>query len=101
MNRTDANGARETSDRNVTESLRVQAAQVRQLYVQGRTGLVGALIGAILVTLVLWDAVSHVRLITWVLIYVAVSIPRQLVISAYFKKAPAVEDAPAWGSRFA
>ena len=66
-----------------SKRLQIRAAQVKQLYSQGRSGLIGALLGAIVLTVALWRVVPRFRLILWLAGYVLASLPRQILIISY------------------
>ncbi|MGC8658224.1 MAG: hybrid sensor histidine kinase/response regulator [Desulfomonilaceae bacterium] len=48
---------------------------------------------------ILWDAVSHVRLIVWGLVYVIFSIALLFLVRAFRKSNPADENLPLWEKR--
>ncbi len=79
----------------------IRAAQIDQLYSQGRIGLIGAMVGAAVLIVALWDVVSHSLLFLWLVCYIAVHIPRQLLITAYHKAAPGGQEVFRWGTWFA
>ncbi len=79
----------------------VRAAQISQLYQQGFPGTVGALAGAIVLTIALWDVVSHVQLTLWLGAYCVVQIPRFWLVAAFKKAGPKGQDAESWGKWFA
>lgn len=79
----------------------LRAAQIGQLYQQGFPGLIGALLGAIILTIALWDVVSHLRLLLWLGIYVLLQIPRLWLVASFRKAAPKGRDVLPWGRWFA
>ncbi len=80
--------------------LGLRAAQISQLYQQGFPGLMGALLGAVILTIALWEVVSHLRLVLWLGIYVLLQIPRLWLVVSFKKTAPKARDAVPWGRWF-
>ena len=78
----------------------LRAAQISQLYQQGYPSLLGALLGAIILTVALWEVVSHLRLVLWLGIYVLLQIPRLWLVASFKKLAPKDHDALPWARGF-
>lgn len=83
----------------VLEARDVFSAQVRQLYAQSWVGWFGALLGAIVLTGVLWNEVPRQRLTVWLSVYAGIQLARYWLASS-FKKANLDEGAIAvWHMR--
>jgi PAS domain S-box-containing protein len=82
-----------------TESPEFRAAQVRQLYAQSRAGTIGALVSIIVVALALQEQVSDAKLITWVVTYVIVQVPRSYLVLDFPSRTTA-EGIIGWGRKF-
>ena len=80
---------------------RVRAAQIYQLYTQSRAGTVGALLSAIILTVVLREVVGYDRLLGWLAAYVVLQIVRQTVIASFHRSAPVEHAVLPWGKWFA
>ena len=83
-----------------SKHLQIRVAQVKQLYSQGRSGLIGALLGAIVLTAALWSVVPQFRLIMWLSGYVLVFLPRQILIISYQRSSPPAEHVIWWEKWF-
>lgn len=79
----------------------IREAQIGQLYQQGLPGLIGALAGAIVLTVALWDVVSHLRLVLWLGTYCLLQIPRFWLVAAFKRANPKGTYAESWGKWFA
>jgi PAS domain S-box-containing protein len=85
----------------VLEARDVFSAQVKQLYAQSWVGWLGALVGAVMLTGVLWNEVPRERLTAWLSCYVGIQLARYWLASS-FKKAILDEGAiAAWHMRIA
>lgn len=83
------------------ESPELRAAQVRQLHAQSRAGTVGALFSIIVVALALHEQVSDAKLITWVVTYALVQVPRGYLVLAFPSCASAsAQSIIGWGRKF-
>lgn len=78
----------------------VRAAQVRQLYTQGKPGLVGSLVGAIVLTISLWHVVPQFRLVLWLGSYTVLLTARFVLTRAFHKANPEGREAEPWGRWF-
>ena len=61
----------------------VRAAQVRQLLSQSEAGLIGALVSALVIAVALRDHVSHLWLLVWLGVYLAVQVPRYSLVQGF------------------
>lgn len=59
------------SDQLLCDGASFRAAQVDHLYSQGIAGIRGSIIAAVIMTVFLWDSISHLRLIIWLACYVS------------------------------
>ncbi len=73
----------ESNSKNDLSKLR--AAQVRQLYSQVLPGMYGASVASAVMTAAFWNVVPHWRLFTWFGCFVAVQIPRHLLLWEFRK----------------
>ena len=72
----------------------------KQLYSRGRQGFIGALLGAIVLTVALWGVVTQSRLILWLAGYVLASLPKQTLIISYQRSSPPSEHVIWWEKWF-
>jgi signal transduction histidine kinase len=79
----------------------VRAEQVRALFTKGLLPYLTNVINATLIVVVLWSAIDHVAAVAWVAVFAAVAGARIAFQRAYHRRAPAAEDARAWGNAFA
>ena len=84
-----------------SEEHRLRAAQIWQLYSQSRVGLIGALLGAIILVATLWNVVSHLVLVVWLVSYALIQVARHALISAFHRTSPSGEATFRWGVWFA
>ncbi|MBI5249645.1 MAG: PAS domain S-box protein [Desulfomonile tiedjei] len=92
---------KETASTSPPRASEIRAAKIHQLYSQGRTGFIGALIGAIILTGALWKVVSHVYLAIWLLACILAHVPRYALLKSYFKISPTPSEAPLWERKLA
>ena len=78
----------------------VHAEQVRLLYQQGRSGIVGMLIIAGLLAAMLWQVGDRQYVLPWLAFTITVVAGRYLAVILYFRAPPRIEDAPRWARRF-
>ena len=76
--------ARERADIN----LKVHVAQIQQLYKQTWVGLSGTLVVILMVSIALWDAIPHGKLLLWTGASVLIVIIRGLLTAIFQRKAP-------------
>lgn len=81
-------------------SRQLRAAQIRQLYAQGRAGTVGALSSAVLLAILLRDAVPWNAIVAWFLAYSLAQTARLTAISAFHRRNPQGDDVLPWGKWF-
>lgn len=78
----------------------VRFAQIEQIFSQARAGMFGALVGAAILTVMLWGAVSGSTLLVWLLIFLAFQFFRHMVVSGFHREHPVGKDRIAWGKWF-
>ena len=78
----------------------VRSAQIAQLYSQVRTGMVAAIVAAFALAALLWQAVPREQVLVWLVVFLAVQIPRHLLLQRFHRVEPQGADAIPWGSRF-
>lgn len=83
------------------DSVRVHAAQVRQLYTQSRSGLIGAQVSALLLPVALWNVVPWQHLLAWLGCYFIIQVPRNLLVFAFNRAEIRDDHMKVWGRRFA
>ncbi len=83
-----------------SKHLQIRAAQVKQLYSGGLSAFIGAVVGAIVLTVSLWSVIPQFRLIWWLAGYILVSLPRQILIISYQKSNPPVDHVIWWEKWF-
>ncbi|GEM_PF-1151119 len=76
---------------------RLRVAEVEQLYGQTPSGHLGSLFLAILLVVILWEQMSHIRLIAWLGSYTAIQGFRLGLIAAFRGTAPTGDAVIAWG----
>lgn len=79
----------------------VHSALVHQLYSRGSEGHTGALIGAAVLTVSLWNLVPRLHLVLWLAAYVIVYITRLVLVKQYLKANLNTTDSGYWEKRFA
>jgi hypothetical protein len=67
----------------VWEANELRTAQVRQLFSQSQAGLIGALLSTLVIAVALRDQVNHLCLGIWLGTYLAVHVPRYLLVPAF------------------
>ncbi len=82
-----------------TGSLEFRAAQVRQLYVQSRAGILWALVSVIIVAIALTGEASHVNIAIWVSVYLLIQAYRYY-LEINFPKLESPEEIIKWGRNF-
>lgn len=78
----------------------VRSAQIAQLYSQVRTGMVASIVAAFALAALLWQAVPREQVLVWLVVFLAVQIPRHLLLQRFHRVEPQGADAIPWGSRF-
>ncbi len=78
----------------------IRAEQVRILYEQLPTALIATTIVGVLVVYVLWNHVSPVWLLGWLLVSTVTTLVRIGLMRAYFTANPSISQAALWGRRF-
>lgn len=81
--------------------LQLRSAQIRQLYAQARPGLIGTAVAAVILVAALRGEVSWSRLLVWLACYLALQVPRHLLVRAFDKTAPDDSSTIRWGAWFA
>lgn len=81
-------------------NVRLRAAQVRQLYSQSKTALVGTAISAVILVYALRDVIPHTLLAIWLGSYLSLQIPRHLLVRSFAKRTLSDEDTVRWGAWF-
>ncbi len=83
-----------------TPTNRLLAAQSRQLFEQSRSGLVGALVSALLLPVGLWGVVPAAHLLIWLGIYVLFQVPRHLLTVTFPRVSSSEAHAISWAKKF-
>ena len=79
---------------------RIHAQQVRLLYAQAPLGSIASLLIAPMLTLILWDVISHPVLLIWLTLLEATLLIR-LMLTVAFQRCPHADDDPArWVTRY-
>ena len=78
----------------------IRAGQVRQLYSQVRVGMVGAIVAALGIAALLWQEIPRERLVVWLGVFLAVQIPRHVLVRRFRQIDPRRADALPWGAWF-
>lgn len=84
-----------------SESMQIREAQVRLLYRQGPVALIAALLLAVLLTALLWNAASHAVLVAWLGCSAIVYLARLGLVLAFMRASPVGEATIQWGIWFA
>jgi len=79
---------------------RIHAEGVRHIYRLSRSGCLGTMINASIVTFALWDVVDRVLLICWFSGVSAITLGRYVLYRAYTSAPAAAGTAGSWGDRF-
>ena len=77
--------------------LRVRSDQVRQLYSQAKSGLVGAALAAGILVFALRDVVSHSLLALWLIAYLGLQVPRHLLVREFSHRTLDDTSTRRWG----
>ena len=78
-------------------NLKVQAAQITQLYKQTWTGLTGTIAVALAVCIILWQVIPRWELLLWTGALVVVSAGRGLLAFNFQRRSPSISDIHSWG----
>jgi PAS domain S-box-containing protein len=78
----------------------VRSAQIAQLYSQVRAGMLAAIVAAIALATLLWQVVPHERIFAWGAVFLAVQIPRHILLQRYRRIEPQGAAALPWGRWF-
>ncbi|MFC1833804.1 ATP-binding protein [Thermodesulfobacteriota bacterium] len=79
----------------------IRGAQIAQLYKHAQVGLIAAVVCAVILAVSLWNEISHFTLVTWLGCYLALQVPRLLLITRFHRSAPVGGEAISWGRWFA
>ncbi|MBI9047449.1 MAG: hypothetical protein JEZ06_23385 [Anaerolineaceae bacterium] len=77
-------------------ALKVQEAQINQLYKQSWVGLVGVLVVAISICVVLWQILPSWKLALWISIFALITFARSYLIAAFHRKKPVGAEINRW-----
>lgn len=80
------------------DRLQLRAAQVKYLYSQGRMGVIGAQVSALILPIALWGTIPGWHLAVWLACYFAVQIIRNRLLGSFPDGRD--EDIIIWGKRF-
>jgi PAS domain S-box-containing protein len=78
----------------------LNAALVEQLYSQSRAGMYGAVGGAVILTVALWQSVPNAILLAWLSVFLLLQIPRHFLLFAFKRHSPAENEKVLWGKKF-
>jgi two-component system, cell cycle sensor histidine kinase and response regulator CckA len=78
----------------------VRSAQIRQLYSQVRIGMFAAVAGALALVALLWQVVPRERILVWLVVFLAVQIPRHVLLRQFHQMEPHGAEAMPWGNWF-
>lgn len=84
---------------NSTTDQVVAAQEVALLFNQAYTAILGVWVAAMLFAVVLWPAVDHVRIMTWIAIFSAVSVGRLWLTWMFHRSEAAVDKYSRWRDR--
>jgi hypothetical protein len=76
--------------------LKVQEAQIRQLFRQTWAGLIGNFLVALAVCFVLWEVIPHWKLLVWIGILVLLTIARISLAASFQLKSPSGQAVYTW-----
>lgn len=79
---------------------RIRAEQIRQLYAQSSPGMYGTIIGAILLTVVLWNVVHHWLLTVWLAVFLLVQVARHATRLRFSRSRTSDTSTIFWGRWF-
>ncbi|MDQ7785429.1 MAG: PAS domain S-box protein [Desulfomonilaceae bacterium] len=79
---------------------RIRAALIRQLYSQIRPGMYAAAAGAIVLSILVWNGVSHYLVLGWLAVFLAAQVPRHLLVRKFFETELTDAEVAPWGTRF-
>lgn len=85
------------SETRITE---LSEARIRHSYYQGIAGIRGSLVAAFIMTIALWNDVSHMRLLLWLACYITACGTGEALTRAFNKANPHEEAMFPWGRRF-
>jgi two-component system, cell cycle sensor histidine kinase and response regulator CckA len=78
----------------------VRSAQIRQLYSQVSVGMFAAVVAAFALVALLWGLVPRERILSWLAVFLAVQVPRHILLQRFRHKEPEGVEALPWGKRF-
>lgn len=98
IDRTSGNG--DTTLLDSAPEAHVRDALIRQQYSQAKTGMYAAVPGAIVLTALVWEVIPHHIAIGWLVVFLAVQVPRHVLLFRYAKRRPTDAEIEAWGTWF-
>jgi PAS domain S-box-containing protein len=78
----------------------VRSAQIRQLYSQVRIGRFAAVVAALALAALLWQVVPHERVLGWLAVFLAIQIPRNILVQRFRSIDPQEAATLPWGKWF-
>jgi two-component system, cell cycle sensor histidine kinase and response regulator CckA len=78
----------------------IRSAQIGQLYSQVRTGMLAAIVAAFALAALLWQVVPRERILVWAVVFLAVQIPRHVLLRRFHNIQPHGAEAIPWGNWF-
>lgn len=78
----------------------VRSAEIWQLYSQVRLGMFATIGAALALAALLWQVVPRVWIVVWVVVLLAIQIPRHLLLRRFHRVAPHGAEASVWGNWF-
>jgi len=88
------------SHNNAMHELLVYSEQIKLLYLSSKLATISAIIGASLLVAIQWPVIDHLVSITWLLVFVFVTLSRGLLGYIYHRVKPPIERSPFWGKLF-
>ena len=74
--------------------------QIAQLYAHAPLGIIASLFTGLILVLVLWNVISHWKLLSWYACNVGVNVIWCILAYSYQRVSPSVDEAPHWGTWF-
>ncbi len=84
----------------LSETDRLYAAQVRQLYKQAHIGAIASLVNALILAAILWDLVPHWAMIAWICVMFFVTALRYTLFYKYRRLSLSPSNAGRWSNAF-
>lgn len=88
------------SNKPYSDANRLLSEQVSMLYAGAKSSSLAGMLNGVVLVVVLWPVVDHVRLIAWIVTMLVATVVRFFVCKAYQKAAPDEDEVVSWKRRY-